>query len=372
MNLCPHVFEDVPAKEGWDFQFVIKTQQPSYIRNMVTTSGIYHDVALKEADCGFIGMSIDYNEVLDFLEWVKEENPKFKYESEVLVPQLSVNLDCPKCNGVLVQIDETFVATEKPVGYKGMTSENASAVKKEGHEKEEYFASLIGGECISGHTKPDVRSFSHKLRVSCKKKGKRYQVYLLSGNTLKKTNSFGGVIEGMQACLDVYDNEATREQQKYALNAPMIRLAQILQDKNELENFLNSSFFDGFNVNEEHTANAIALEDEAGVWYVYEQYEFLNIITQNISITNSDGEYGPQKVIFKATIGRKDCSVTIGEIEVRYDELHKNELKFFFNGPEEKRSLFHLLRKKIIEEERLSSRIVLCGTAVKFKEDIII
>lgn len=92
---------------------------------------------------------------------------------------------------------------------RAMTSEAASAKKKQGHKNEEIFSDLIGGKVVGGRTeKTDV--LDSEGRSYSVKSSKYWQVFLYSRARLVNNTEFhdmGNVANLMIDCIDAFPEE---------------------------------------------------------------------------------------------------------------------------------------------------------------------
>ena len=214
---------------------------------------------------------------------------------------------------------------------RAMTSERASLKKIGGHLREHEFAALISGEVSadSGQEKKDVIDQQHKWHSV--KGGTYWQIFLyrrsrLVSNTILQ--AIGGVSEALIACIDALPDDRAEYKRnplpyKLAIQAPMLRLAETLNDDRVRAAFYEKALFNGGEV------QYLSVIDFDEIWHVFPSRFVVNYLS-NLVISNSKafcaGQFDAQKVLIKD-------GVNIGEIELRTDsDQHYREAKFRING----------------------------------------
>ena len=186
----------------------------------------------------------------------------------------------------------------------GMSSSKASYKKKKGHEYEQEFADLIGGN-VYGESSDKVDVIKGKVTYSVKT-GKRSQIFLYAKSRFEKNTEFKG-LELSNYFINCLSN---RDQ----IIPNMKKLKQFLLDKKTVrEAFFSKAFF-----NSNEVKKLAILSEEDKKFYIFERQDVLHILT-GLSVQNSRGD---RKVIFKSDIpiGKRKSLVNIGELEVRSDK----------------------------------------------------
>lgn len=212
---------------------------------------------------------------------------------------------------------------------KGMETEDAREKKRQGHRAEQEFAGLLGDgakvyDGASG-VKKDVVD-RHCDSYSVKAGGLKWQIFLygrrrfLTDVTLQAVDGVGGAFV---RCLDAFpedrrDYTDNREAAKESLRGPMRTLKAILEKPINLKAFLKEALFAGgvdyFAIKEGETFHVFASSDVLDV---------LSKMTVENSRKRAKNQREEQKVIFKWDGG------TVGELEIRTDEKHYREMKFW-------------------------------------------
>lgn len=223
--------------------------------------------------------------------------------------------------------------------YKGMTSEKAGDVKNEGHAREDEFAFLIGGSVIPGHGKGDVRDTCRKKHSV--KAGKKLQICLHASSSIPTVFRTPAEMVIRQAICDVliypenlqeYERDTARFKN---LLAPAMRaLADVLKDPENLRLFFKRTFFNSEDV------DYLTILSDPWKFSTFSRAEVLDVLVFNATVLCSEGD---QKVIFKYPVGLNGRVITVGEIEIRHDQHHVNEFKFWMS----KQLLFVLLSEHL-------------------------
>ncbi len=248
-----------------------------------------------------------------------------------------------------------------------MTSEAASKKKTDGHEREDKFAELIGGEVNAGNqqAKKDVIDRQHNSHSV--KGGKYWQIFLYRRSHWENNTIFrgmGNIADIMIDCLDAFpesrsDYLTDKHTHKIALQEPMERLLQELSNERIFTAFLSKALFNGGEV------GYLAIERPDKKFHIFEQKNVLRVLEANMNLENSrartDGQYDSQKVVFKIK-NAKDRFVNTGEIEVRNDsKIHYREAKCRFDG----HKIFELLEREIGMGEEKAPNVFAHGEAIK-------
>ena len=255
---------------------------------------------------------------------------------------------------------------------RAMSSQKASRVKKQGHQNEENFSQLIGGQVSrSQQEKTDVTDRQQKRHSV--KSGTWWQIFLYAQSRLENNTilqALGNLAPLMRRCLDAFppthqEYKANKHPCKMRLQEPMRLLAAELQKEEILKLFLIKSLFNGEEVN----YLSILREKQKRPYHILPQKEVVATLTENIVIVNSKkrgaGQYDAQKVIFRRHKAGKLKNV--GEIEVRTDEKNYGRIKCRFNASE----ITDLLTQSIPCKPQLGGRILVYGRARQtFKEPV--
>lgn len=220
---------------------------------------------------------------------------------------------------------------------RAMSSEKASFVKKQGHERENEFAHLIGldNEYLNDkQAKKDVIDFNGDGH-SVKSGQKKWQIFLYSANRLQNDYGFlsmNGMGQLLVKCLEVFpenriDYEGNKSLYKEKLKEPMRELCDKLQSKDRLKAFLSKAFFNGGEV--QFLTIFSSIDEKIRIFYYK---DVVDVLAKKLSIENSKarqkGQFDAQKVIFKT-------DKTLGEIELRNDsDIHYREIKFWVSAIE--------------------------------------
>jgi len=388
MTVCKHKFNDayahmkkrgIPGNE-WSMHMVMNTPLPYIFEKFVNGHGKYHELRYnRHGDLFYIkGVAEQVDDLLN--GFIVEEYPKFTYNVIERPLGLEMDPECPECSYELKLLNgDIKEVTYENKAKKAMTGRAASIIKQAGHKNEGVAASRIKNAHVlpDDGRKPDISAGEGAVMLSCKKYGKRYQVFLHPISKFREHKTFAEYAYFLGECLEVFpksreEYRAKEPVYKRKLASVMMELKGMISHPEDLRKFFDISFFDSYNGNKSMRANSIILGGEDNVHYVYEKKEMLDILANNVEVCNSTGDYGPQKVTFKARIGRNSALVIMGEVEVRKDRHNYRNLKCFMRGPEVSNSLLRLLRRKIIKEEIINDRIVLCGDASQFKEDLML
>lgn len=252
-----------------------------------------------------------------------------------------------------------------------MTSEVASLKKISGHITEHDFAELIGGQVNAGNqqAKKDVIDKQHKSHSV--KSGTFWQIFLYRRSHWESNTIFrgmGNIADIMIQCLDAFpenrnDYLADKHKYKIALQEPMKKLLQELNNNRFFPAFLSKALFNGGEV------DYLTIKRSNGKFHIFAQKDVLKTLEENMKLENSrartKSQYDSQKVLFKIK-NTKGKFVNTGEIEVRNDsKIHYREMKCRFNG----NKIFELLEREIGAGEKKASNVLAHGEAIKtFKE----
>ncbi len=246
---------------------------------------------------------------------------------------------------------------------RAMTSADASAKKKAGHEREHEFAALINGTVNKGTELGKKYVTDQSDGTHLLKSGKWWQIFLygrgrLESNTMLR--GIGDLADIAIECIDVFPNtfdehHADKETAKTALQTPMKKLCEELQKPKIYESFIKKVFF-----NDNEVDYLTIKSDEK--FHVFEKSVVVNICNKftvaNSKAVRSD-QMDDQKVLLK-------LGVNIGEIEIRKDSnQHYREFKFRINGEK----FLKILTEEIGDNFEERDRIIVYGKArITFKK----
>ena len=253
-----------------------------------------------------------------------------------------------------------------------MSSKKASQVKRQGHQNEENFAQLIGGQVYRfQQDKTDVTDQQQKRHSV--KGGTWWQIFLYAQSRLENNTilqALGNLAPLMRKCLDAFpptyqEYKTNKHSSKMRLQEPMRLLAAELQKERILELFLIKSLFNGEEVN----YLSILRKQQKRPYHILPQKEVVATLTTNLVIVNSKkrgaGQHDAQKVIFRRHKAGKLKNV--GEIEVRTDEKNYRKIKCRFNASE----ITDLLTQSMPCKPQLGGRVLVYGRARKtFREPV--
>lgn len=245
---------------------------------------------------------------------------------------------------------------------RAMTTEAARRVKLAGHEAEQEFANLIGGQVYVGSRKKDVLDRQGNIH-SIKSGEKKWQIFLYGKKRFEESIGFIGA-KYFIACIDCFPEDRgvylqNKRQYKTRLQRPMRELRAFLSESNEnvflhnnkiiflQEAIFHSSEVDYFTVKKDR------------VFHIFDAEEVIRTIDKSTSLINSRasqrGQMDNQKVLLKL-----DDNLTIGEIEMRNDSaVHYREIKFWMD----KEKTLRLLKNKISPAKKISEYIFTYGRA---------
>jgi hypothetical protein len=246
------------------------------------------------------------------------------------------------------------------------SSEVSRDKKLGGHEIEQYYATIIGGNAISGTKKGDVldkNGYQHSV-----KSGKKWQIFLYGHSKISENEN----LKILQQCLEAFPEDkeqyfADKEKcekfkQDYILkngkasakrlcnnnvaselgvnlyiesknqlakSTPEVR--DHLKDKNNLRRFLNEALFSGAQV------SFLAIKDESDSFFkVFEKEETLNFLSDRLFPEVSkagnvpeDFNVAAQKTLLCYYKEKGKPRLNVGEIEIRNDSLkHYRQVRF--------------------------------------------
>lgn len=389
MDICEHKFKSANSyirEKGltnWDYYMVIEIhyQFLSIFETLFNETSFKNDFKydFENNVCYIRGIK---KEILDFLDLIKEEHPKFVFNS--LYPGVGYffSNSCELCKNTLCLLPDVNCLSVTDKKKKAMTSQDASDKKKKGHEEEDGFAAITGTVRKEGHGKPDVLSPCKKFRASFKgvgnKDGQKRQIFLYGPNRVGNSNTFEEISSDLKACLEVFpptieEYEKDEDVYRKKLHPEMVKLKETLEDDAKREYFFGQAFFDfsPISKNNEDSANALVLAEKDSSYSVFDWEDVVKVLFKNLIVCNSSTkkDYGPQKVLF---IGpnpkiKGKTRITYGEIEVRNDsDDHYKELKFWvYQG-----LLSKLLKKHLPLKFSSSKGVNLYGNAERFKDII--
>lgn len=252
---------------------------------------------------------------------------------------------------------------------KGMSSDEASRVKRAGHRNEDHYAQLIGGYVVRASRKPDVVDRSRNAHSV--KSGKKWQIFLYGRDRLAQNTAFrklGNVAQIMVDCIDTLpdsrdDRESDRDRYKAALQAPMRALANELQDKQLLIEFFMKAAFDTGEVDYwailPPNINQRYADRSEKCFHVFAAKQAVEELCRNMQVENSQargrGQTAAQKVVFKDR-------VIIGEIELRTDKGNYGRMKMWLDAER----VIDLLKSRIPSCECSHEQVIAYGDAEGF------
>ena len=252
-------------------------------------------------------------------------------------------------------------------GYRGSSSNQASAYKKQGHDDEQIFSHLIGGTVKKGeHTGKTGVIGPDGLTYSVKGGQKKWQIFLYAYERIKSDQDFHkiamlgqsliGSLESFpkgyddyardkDSCLAIIAEHSRRNklvkaakdldllkslisEDNYYFSAKLKllqsnkKLCDLLQDKDHLKFFLDKAIF---NLEE---VDRIAIKN-GPEFIIFDKSDALNILTQGLTVKlsasgnrKSDLNVDGQKIIMCHT-------GNVAELEVRNDsDKHFRQLRF--------------------------------------------
>jgi hypothetical protein len=256
------------------------------------------------------------------------------------------------------ELNELNIPSLRPK-KKSMSSEQASFVKKDGHQNEQEFGQLLAGSVVkTGREKADIEYNGYTF--SLKKMCKRIQFALYSrksSNWLTDTESFRLCKE----CLDIYPEtydmyKKNKTFYKENLREKIIALKNYLSSNTEhLREFLSWIMF-------KNNVDFLVLKDHTQ-HYIYYSKQVVDTLVEYVQITTSQvvkrNDYPDQKVLLKCENKNKKITNLI-EIEIRNSTpQHFARLLCVCNRD----VLFYLLQEKIKVEQTLVDFVVLKGDA---------
>jgi hypothetical protein len=242
---------------------------------------------------------------------------------------------------------------------KSMSSEQASFIKKDGHQNEKDFGELLSGSIVKiGREKADIEYNGYTF--SLKKMCKRIQFALYS----RKSSNWLTNIESFKLCkdcLDVYPEtydlyKKNKKLYKENLREKIISLKNYLStDTRHLHEFLIWIMF-------KNSVDFLVLKDQTQ-HYIYHAKQVVNTLIDCVQIATSQvvkrNDYPDQKVLLKCENKNKKI-VNLIEIEIRNSTpQHFARLLCVCNRD----VLFHLLQEKIKLGKNLGDFIILKGDA---------
>ncbi len=253
---------------------------------------------------------------------------------------------------------------------KGMSPEQASLKKISGHINEYDYADLISANVNAGGQtrKMDVLDGRHDAHSV--KAGKKWQIFLYSRERFERNTVFqllGEIPNYMISCIDTLpkdrdDRVKNSGYYKIALQNPMRKLAEKLQDKKLLEAFMSKAFFESGGV--KYLAilpvefDQIETPADEKIFHVFDSEEVINTLCNGMVVRNSmarnKNQYDAQKVIFRH-------KKNMGEIELRTDKKQYGRMKMWFDA----KYVLSFLQEKIIQKEIVFSRVMVYGKGIR-------
>lgn len=253
---------------------------------------------------------------------------------------------------------------------RAMSSEQASQVKRAGHQNENDFAALIGGRIhLGSHTDKkdviDAQDRSHSVKA-----GTWWQVFLYSRGKLQANTMFQGLklADIMLACLDCYpenreDYLADKIAAKRKLQEHMRNLLDELSKPRTFPAFLEKALFGGGNAEYLSIFPGPARKNKKEkTFHIFQKDDVVRALSSHITLRNSKArnatQMDDQKVIFWSRLHCKN----MGEIEDRRDSpQHYREMKCRFKGE----IVFEILSRTIGAASHKSEQVIAYGKAAR-------
>jgi len=246
---------------------------------------------------------------------------------------------------------------------RGLSSDDARYVRQRGHDDAKEFASLIG---LPNDYRNDLKAKKDVIDPSgdahSVKSGKvKWQIFLYglsrfeTDDAWKAMNGIGQLlavcIKSFPTRFEEYEKDKTTAKQK--LRGPMTELAELLHENYRLRAFINKSMFNGGEVN-------YLTVKEDGIFHVFLNTDVIDVISNNVSVTNSqarnEDQISDQKIILKYN------NKNLAEIEMRNDsEVHYREIRFNMMKPR----MMELLFKKITQKKQYNNKVMVYGHAIR-------
>jgi len=188
---------------------------------------------------------------------------------------------------------------------------------------------------------------------------KKWQIFLYGLGRFWRDDTFGamnGIGDTLAACIhsfppDFQAYQRDKQSAKERLRKPMRKLAELLQDKRLLRQFISASLFNAGEV------NYLTAKHE-GVFHVFLNQDVVRVLSENLEVCNSKartaGQMPEQKVLFRWG------GVNLGELEMRNDSVvHYREMRFNMIKPK----IMGLLFSAIPLTSQYNDRVRVYGNA---------
>jgi hypothetical protein len=251
----------------------------------------------------------------------------------------------------------------KKVKKRGLSSDDARAIRKQGHDDALEFALAIGMNSDylnDSSAKKDVIDLSGDTH-SIKSGNKKWQIFLYSLNRFENDSGFialNGMGELLADCIKSFPEDYAEYQNNKAYakekcKIPMQELCIKLQDKKRVRAFFYKSIFNGGEVN-------FLTVKHNGQFHIFFNDDVIRCFGDNLTVHNSKArnskQFDNQKVVFKYN------NINIAELEMRNDSLvHYREVRFNMY----KSKVMNLFFEKIIESIEYNKKVIVYGRAIK-------
>ncbi len=246
---------------------------------------------------------------------------------------------------------------------RGLSSSEASRVRKQGHEDALNFARSMG---LSDDYKNDIKAKKDVIDPSgdahsVKSGIKKWQIFLYGFNRFDTDLAFkamNGVGEILKMCLHSFPNSfddywINKSKCKDDLKVHMRALCEKLRERYRLKAFIQKSIFNGTEV------NYLTIKHNE-IYHVFHRDDIVNCLGDNFSVENSKArnfkQFDDQKVIMKHD------GKNVAELEMRNDsKVHYREIRFNML----KSRAMNLLLEKITLNKAFNENILVYGNAIK-------
>ena len=250
-----------------------------------------------------------------------------------------------------------------PHKKRGLSSDDARAVRQAGHDDALYFALLIGLDTdytnnqIAKKDVVDPSGDTHSLKSGAKK----WQIFLYGLNRFRRDDGFAvmnGMGQMLKDCIRAFPQsfdayQLDKQAAKELLRPHMRALCEKLQDKARLRGFFHKAMFNGGEV------DYLTVKHD-DIYHVFWNRDVIDAFGDNLIVANSQarhaGQSPEQKVIFKYK------GLNLAELEMRNDSpVHYREIRFNMI----KGRALDLLFSAIPPTGRYNDEILLYGSASK-------
>lgn len=250
----------------------------------------------------------------------------------------------------------------KKVKKRGLSSADARAIRKQGHDDALEFALAIGmnNDYLNDKSaKKDVIDLSGDAH-SIKSGSKKWQIFLYRLNRFENDHGFialNGIGELLANCIKSFpetyvEYQNSKTQAKERCKIPMQELCIKLQDKKRVKAFFHKSIFNGGEVN-------FLTVKHNNQFHIFLNDEVTNCFGDNFTVHNSKArhlkQFDNQKVIFKYN------NINIAELEMRNDSaVHYREIRFNMY----KSKVMNLLFDKVLRSKEYNEKVIVYGNAI--------